>query len=124
VINTGFYRHYKGNFYYVIAIVKHSEERQALPQRTTICTPADTTHQRDTANLDEARDYVLYQALYGDYGLWVRPASMFAEQLPSPDDARVQIPRFAFLPALPEQHPVDLTRLVALGSLHLVDKIG
>lgn len=48
----GLYRHYKGNDYRVIGLARHSETLEAL---------------------------VIYQALYGDHGLWVRPAAMFNE---------------------------------------------
>ena len=51
-IKIGRYRHFKGNEYEVIAIAKHSETTE---------------------------DYVVYNALYGDGGLWVRPASMWNE---------------------------------------------
>lgn len=51
-IKTGKYRHFKGNEYEVIAIARHSET---------------------------AEDMVVYKALYGDGGLWVRPASMWNE---------------------------------------------
>ena len=51
-INTGKYRHFKGNEYEVVAIAKHSE------------------------TLEET---VVYKALYGDGGYWVRPASMWNE---------------------------------------------
>lgn len=51
-IKIGRYRHFKGNEYEVIAIAKHSETTE---------------------------DYVVYKALYGDGGLWVRPASMWNE---------------------------------------------
>lgn len=46
----GRYRHYKGNDYEVVAIVRHSETLEPL---------------------------VLYKALYGEGGLWVRPHAMF-----------------------------------------------
>lgn len=46
------YRHFKGNDYLVLNIAKHSETLE---------------------------DYVVYQALYGDKGIWVRPMSMFEE---------------------------------------------
>jgi len=46
------YRHYKGNLYEVIDTVRHSETLDAL---------------------------TLYRALYGERGLWVRPAAMFME---------------------------------------------
>jgi len=48
----GLYRHYKGNDYRVISLARHSETREAL---------------------------VVYQALYGERSLWVRPAAMFNE---------------------------------------------
>ena len=51
-IKLGKYRHFKGNEYEVIAIAKHSETTE---------------------------DMVVYKALYGDGGLWVRPASMWNE---------------------------------------------
>lgn len=64
----GRYRHYKGNDYEIIATAGHSETGQAL---------------------------VLYRALYGAYGLWVRPLEMFFEQV-TLDDGTVA-PRFAYL---------------------------
>ena len=48
----GLYRHYKGGEYRVLGTVRHSETLQAM---------------------------TLYQALYGQQGLWVRPAAMFGE---------------------------------------------
>ncbi|MBE6728222.1 MAG: DUF1653 domain-containing protein [Ruminococcaceae bacterium] len=51
-IKLGKYRHFKGNEYEVIGIAKHSE------------------------NLEEM---VVYRALYGDKGIWVRPVSMWEE---------------------------------------------
>lgn len=50
----GKYRHYKGHEYEVIGIAKHSETLE---------------------------DMVVYRALYGDGGLWVRPLSMFGEMV-------------------------------------------
>ena len=51
-IEPGRYRHFKGNEYEVIGIARHSET----------CEPM-----------------VIYRALYGDGGLWCRPASMWNE---------------------------------------------
>lgn len=51
-IRLGKYRHFKGNLYEVIGIAKNSE------------------------TLEET---VVYRALYGDGGLWVRPAFMWNE---------------------------------------------
>jgi hypothetical protein len=70
----GLYRHYKGQTYRVFGTARHSETMEAL---------------------------VVYQALYGEYGLWVRPAAMFAGEVEA--DGRRQ-PRFALLreePGLP-----------------------
>ena len=51
-IKLGKYRHFKGNEYEVIGLAHHSETMEEL---------------------------VVYRALYGDRGLWVRPASMWSE---------------------------------------------
>ncbi|MDB3908615.1 DUF1653 domain-containing protein [Gammaproteobacteria bacterium] len=50
----GKYRHFKGNLYEVVDLVHHSETQEQL---------------------------VLYRALYGDRGLWVRPLEMFFETI-------------------------------------------
>lgn len=50
----GIYRHYKGPLYEVSGIARHSETEEPL---------------------------VVYRALYGDYGLWCRPLSMFTEKV-------------------------------------------
>ena len=53
VIMTGkYYRHFKGNVYRVLHIAKHSETLE---------------------------DIVVYQAMYGERGIWVRPKAMFEE---------------------------------------------
>ncbi|MFC3649949.1 DUF1653 domain-containing protein [Dyella humi] len=70
-ITTGIYRHYKGQSYRVIGTARHSETMEEL---------------------------VVYQALYGDYGLWVRPAAMFAESVELEGEP---IPRFALIEATP-----------------------
>ena len=53
-IRPGKYRHFKGNEYEVIGIANHSETMERM---------------------------VVYRALYGDGGLWVRPASMWDETI-------------------------------------------
>ena len=53
-IKLGKYRHFKGNEYEVIGIAKHSETLEEM---------------------------VVYKALYGDGGLWVRPISMWDEEV-------------------------------------------
>ena len=63
-IQTGRYRHYKGNEYTVIGIALHSESQEEL---------------------------VVYRQEYGDYRLWVRPKKMFFETVTV--EGRV-IPRF------------------------------
>ncbi len=50
----GQYRHYKGLHYEVIDTVRHSETLEPM---------------------------TLYRALYGEQGLWVRPATMFEEEV-------------------------------------------
>ena len=51
-IEKGKYRHFKGNEYEVLEIARHSETLEEM---------------------------VVYKALYGDGGIWVRPASMWNE---------------------------------------------
>lgn len=51
-IKPGRYRHFKGKEYEVLGIACHSETEEEL---------------------------VVYRALYGDFGLWVRPARMWNE---------------------------------------------
>lgn len=53
-IKPGIYRHFKGNMYKVLYTAKHSETME---------------------------DMVVYQALYGDMGIWVRPRAMFCEEI-------------------------------------------
>lgn len=48
-IKPGRYRHFKGKEYEVLGVARHSETEEEL---------------------------VVYRALYGDFGLWVRPVSM------------------------------------------------
>jgi hypothetical protein len=50
----GRYRHYKGGLYEVVDTVRHSENLESM---------------------------TLYRALYGEQGLWVRPAAMFLEEV-------------------------------------------
>ena len=61
----GLYRHFKGMLYVVIDTVRHSETLEPL---------------------------TLYRALYGERGLWVRPAAMFQETVVIDGVAQ---PRFA-----------------------------
>ena len=67
MIKSGTYRHYKGKTYQVIGVAKHSETDEEL---------------------------VVYRALYGECGLWVRPLDMFCEKI---DVKGKSIPRFALL---------------------------
>ncbi len=53
-IKKGRYRHFKGGEYRVIDFARHSETLEEM---------------------------VVYEALYGEGGLWVRPASMWNEEI-------------------------------------------
>ena len=66
---AGLYRHYKGGEYEVLGVVRHSETLEPL---------------------------VLYRPLYNDSGLWVRPYTMFTEQVAINGHNR---PRFALVQA-------------------------
>lgn len=53
-VKPGIYRHFKGNEYRVLYNAKHSETME---------------------------DMVVYKALYGEGGVWVRPLDMFCEEI-------------------------------------------
>ena len=53
-ITPGRYRHFKGKEYEVLGIARHSETEEEM---------------------------VIYRALYGDGGLWVRPAAMWTQEV-------------------------------------------
>ena len=66
-VKLGKYKHYKGKEYEVIGVAQHSETLEEL---------------------------VVYRALYGDGGMWVRPLAMFMEEVEVDGE---KIPRFAFI---------------------------
>ncbi|CAM4387495.1 DUF1653 domain-containing protein [Pseudoalteromonas ostreae] len=66
-LKSGIYQHYKGPQYKVLYVATHSETQEQL---------------------------VIYQALYGEFGIWARPLSMFLETVEK--DGQI-IPRFAYL---------------------------
>ena len=53
-LRPGIYRHFKGNLYEVMTVARHTETEEEM---------------------------VVYRALYGDFGIWVRPLAMFTEQI-------------------------------------------
>ena len=63
----GQYEHYKGLRYKVLAVARHSETLEEL---------------------------VVYQALYGEQGIWVRPLLMFLENITLNGESR---PRFKLI---------------------------
>ena len=66
-IRSGRYRHFKGNEYEVVDVALDSETQQPM---------------------------VVYRALYGERGLWVRPLAMFLEEIER-DGVRVR--RFEYI---------------------------
>lgn len=66
-LKPGVYKHYKGNLYEVIAVARHSETEEKL---------------------------VVYKALYGDRGTWLRPLDMFCEKVEIDGEA---VSRFEFI---------------------------
>lgn len=51
-LSKGIYEHYKGNRYELLELARHSETEEW---------------------------FVVYRALYGDHGVWIRPLEMFRE---------------------------------------------
>lgn len=66
-IKLGRYRHFKGNEYEVLYLAMHSETLEPM---------------------------VVYRALYGEHGIWVRPAAMWSELVER--DGQVY-PRFRYI---------------------------
>uniref|UniRef100_A0A7C5RFC3 DUF1653 domain-containing protein n=1 Tax=Thermus caliditerrae TaxID=1330700 RepID=A0A7C5RFC3_9DEIN len=66
-VKPGLYRHYKGKLYRVLFLARHSETEEVL---------------------------VVYQALYGEEGYWVRPLALFLELV---EVGGQKVPRFARL---------------------------
>lgn len=66
-LKPGRYRHFKGKEYEVIGVAKHSETLE---------------------------EYVVYRALYGEGGLWIRPLVMFLENVSVNGEV---IPRFQYI---------------------------
>ena len=65
----GLSRHYKGKLYELLHTAQHSETEEPL---------------------------AVYRALYGDYGVWVRPLAIFAEEV---ETANGRVARFALVKA-------------------------
>lgn len=66
-IKPGKYRHFKGNYYELLGVARHSETMEEM---------------------------VVYRALYGEHGLWVRPAAMWTETI---DREGYHGPRFQYV---------------------------
>ena len=69
-LQRGIYQHYKGQLYQVFHVARHSETEESL---------------------------VVYQCLYNDYSMWVRPLTMFTETVQLTDGQTV--PRFKLIQA-------------------------
>lgn len=63
MLKKGIYQHYKGQLYQVLHVATHSETQEKL---------------------------VVYQCLYDDYSLWVRPLEMFTESITLDDDRELE----------------------------------
>ena len=67
MIKPGKYRHFKGGEYEVLCMATHSETEEEM---------------------------VVYRPLYGDHGVWVRPASMWDQEV---ERDGVKVKRFTYL---------------------------
>lgn len=72
-LKPGIYQHFKGNRYQLLYVARHSETLE---------------------------DMVVYRALYGEGGVWVRPVCMWNEHV---DKDGYSGPRFAWVGEAPEQ---------------------
>lgn len=66
-MKKGIYKHFKGNEYELLFVAKHSETLEEM---------------------------VVYKALYGDGGIWVRPADMWEEEVVHHGEA---VKRFTYI---------------------------
>lgn len=65
MVLPGVYRHHKGQQYEVLGVARHSETEE---------------------------EFVVYRALYGERGLWIRPLAMFTERV---EQEGGSVPRFS-----------------------------
>ena len=75
----GIYRHFKGKYYEVIDVGRHSETLE---------------------------EFVIYRHLYGDFGFFIRPKNMFFEEVERDGQ---KMPRFALVKELVQVEPYKLT---------------
>lgn len=66
-LKPGLYRHFKGKEYRLLFVARHSETEEEM---------------------------VVYQALYGERGYWVRPAAMWNETV---ERDGMQLKRFSYI---------------------------
>lgn len=83
-IKAGIYQHYKGPKYRVVGLSRHSETEEKL---------------------------VVYQCLYGDFDLWVRPLDSFQSQVERNGES---VPRFRWLQPLSDADWRSLGKALAV----------
>jgi hypothetical protein len=76
-VQPGRYQHYKGQFYTVLGVARHSETEEEL---------------------------VVYRQEYGEFGLWVRPKQMFIESV---EVSGQRVPRFLYLGPVEVESPTN-----------------
>jgi hypothetical protein len=74
-MKPGLYQHYRGNYYQVLGMGRHSESLEEM---------------------------VVYRALYADYGLWVRPVDIFKSKV---IENGKEVDRFTFIRELDLEAP-------------------
>lgn len=82
MLEPGLYEHFKGGLYQVMSVARDSENEQQV---------------------------VVYRALYGDLGVWVRPLSMFTEQIEHNGELRPRFKRLEIQSGVLEVAYLDIT---------------
>ncbi len=95
MVEAGLYEHFKGGLYQVSSVARHSESEEQV---------------------------VVYRALYGDLGWWVRPLSMFSEEIKHEGEIRPRFKRLDLQSGVLEVAYLDIKEGMLSGFLAAMTK--